>query len=236
MKTGTWRFGGISKENNFYYLFWALVLMLFSSALLQQFHTPAMDSLYDVIFILMLLIGVRSLETEKPWLYTIYTLAFLSFLIYLAQNHLDPLISVYFQIAVWLFFFIGSFMLSVKRIVLSERVDANMMIGAIVLYLLLGLIFSSIYIFILTLFPDAFNGIDFVHWQKDFPLITYYSFVTLTTLGYGDISPSAPIARFFVSAEAVVGVFYVAMIVSSLVSARLHTLEKERRRNREEES
>ncbi len=218
----------ISKKNNFFYLFWALTLMLFSSALLEQFPTSALDSIIHVIFIVMLLIGVRSLDTEKPWLYSIYVLAFLSFLNYLARNHLNPEISVYFQISVWFIFFMGSFILSVKQIVMSPKVDANMMIGAIVLYMLLALIFSTIYIFILTIYPDAFKGIDFVHWQKDFPLITYYSFVTLTTLGYGDISPDIPIARFFVSAEAVIGVFFVAMIVSSLVSARLNTLQRER--------
>ena len=48
-----------------------------------------------------------------------------------------------------------------------------------------------------------------------------YSFVTLTTLGYGDISPVLPLARFLVYMEAIVGVFYMAILVASLIGVRL---------------
>jgi voltage-gated potassium channel Kch len=49
--------------------------------------------------------------------------------------------------------------------------------------------------------------------------MTYFSFVTLTTLGYGDISPVTPIAKVLVILEAVVGMFYIAIIVASLIGA-----------------
>ena len=47
------------------------------------------------------------------------------------------------------------------------------------------------------------------------------SFVTLTTLGYGDISPNTPFAQVAVYMEAIAGVFYMAIVVASLVSAGL---------------
>ena len=49
----------------------------------------------------------------------------------------------------------------------------------------------------------------------------YFSFVTLTTLGFGDLLPVSPLARFLVYMEAVPGVFYMAIVVSSLVGARM---------------
>ncbi|MCP4237541.1 MAG: two pore domain potassium channel family protein [Aestuariibacter sp.] len=57
--------------------------------------------------------------------------------------------------------------------------------------------------------------------------LTYYSFVTLTTLGYGDISPVTPIARFLVFMEAIVGVFYMAILVASLIGIRTSSLHSE---------
>ena len=49
--------------------------------------------------------------------------------------------------------------------------------------------------------------------------MTYFSFVTLTTLGYGDISPATPIAEVLVILEAVTGMFYFAIVVASLIGA-----------------
>ena len=65
--------------------------------------------------------------------------------------------------------------------------------------------------------PGSFTGVTeplTQGWSSDW---LYFSFVTLTTLGYGDISPVAPIAKFLVYMEAVVGVFYMAVLVASLV-------------------
>jgi hypothetical protein len=76
-------------------------------------------------------------------------------------------------------------------------------------------------------FPEAFNGIVVdgdIH--NKLPQIIYYSFVTLTTLGYGDISANNGIAQFLAYTEAIAGVFYVAVIVSALVSARIETAKK----------
>jgi voltage-gated potassium channel Kch len=72
------------------------------------------------------------------------------------------------------------------------------------------------------IFPDGFNGLEPISWRENFTRVTYFSFVTLTTLGYGDISPKNSITQFFVYTEAIVGVFYMATFVSSIVSARLN--------------
>ncbi len=56
--------------------------------------------------------------------------------------------------------------------------------------------------------------------------MAYYSFVTLTTLGYGDILPKNHLAEFFAYMEAVVGVFYMAIIVATLVSLGIAKIDK----------
>ena len=84
----------------------------------------------------------------------------------------------------------------------------------------MGLIWALLYLFIAQTIPDAFNGLEQLIWYDNFADVAYFSFVTLTTLGYGDISPIIPIARFLVYMEAIVGVFYMAILVASLIGIR----------------
>ena len=120
-------------------------------------------------------------------------------------------------------------MLAVKHVLFEGDIDENKIIGSLSLYLLIGLIWSVIYLFLLMVDPSSFSGIEINSWQESFSRVAYYSFVTLTTLGYGDILPTNHVAEFFVYIEAVFGVFYMAIIVSSLISLRLSAVQEERR-------
>ena len=53
--------------------------------------------------------------------------------------------------------------------------------------------------------------------DEKLPELAYYSFVTLTTLGYGDITPATPYARALSNLEAIFGQFYIAILVAALV-------------------
>jgi voltage-gated potassium channel Kch len=99
----------------------------------------------------------------------------------------------------------------------SGSIDANRLLGAVSIYLLLGLIWAIVYAGILEFDPSAFNGDVDGPWLETIPEFVYFSFVTLTTLGYGDISPATPIARFVVYLEAILGQLYLATMVAGLV-------------------
>ena len=73
--------------------------------------------------------------------------------------------------------------------------------------------------------PDAFDtpGVDEDYASVHF---LYYSFVTLTTLGYGDIRPISPTARILSVTEAITGVLYTAILIARLVSLIGHDLRK----------
>ena len=96
-------------------------------------------------------------------------------------------------------------------------IDANRLFGAISIYLLLGVIWAIVYVGILEVDPNAFNGAEAGPWLESIPEFIYFSFVSLTTLGYGDISPATPIARFVVYLEAIMGQLYLAIMVAGLV-------------------
>ncbi len=88
--------------------------------------------------------------------------------------------------------------------------------GAVAAYLLLGVIWAYAYSFVEFLRPGAFSGpVSPADGPRAF---FYFSFVTLTTVGYGDVLPVHAVARSLVSLEAVVGTLYPAILIARLVS------------------
>jgi len=94
-----------------------------------------------------------------------------------------------------------------------------LLVGAVCVFLLIGVIWAIAYTLLELLAPGSFAGQAAgppAGWDSGW---LYFSFVTLTTLGYGDILPVSGLARTLAYMEAVVGQFYVAVLVASLVSA-----------------
>jgi hypothetical protein len=105
----------------------------------------------------------------------------------------------------------------IKKIFSDTKVTGDTLRGGISVYLMLGIVWFQIYQIILTLIPNAFEG-DVNGYQ-----IFYFSFVTLTTVGYGDILPAHKVAMIMSNLEAIVGQLYPAVIIARLVS--LYTVE-----------
>lgn len=93
--------------------------------------------------------------------------------------------------------------------------------GAVAVYLLMGLIWAFAYELIAYQDAAAFAGAVITSWEV--PPWTYYSFVTLTTMGYGDITPLHPVARLLAIAEALTGQLYLAILVARLVSQAIES-------------
>jgi len=201
--------------------------MLFSTALLGTLQQEWIRTILDVTTFGLFVVGTYSVRTERSWLWAFIAMSLVLIVFTILHALLPKTIATALHLSIILFFFIGGFLLSYKQILLVRNVNQNVMLGSIVLYLLLGLIWTIIYLLILLAFPDAFNGLEAIAWQENFSRVVYYSFVTLTTLGYGDISPKNGIAEFFVYLQTIFGVFYMAIIVSTLVSSRLAQLQKE---------
>jgi voltage-gated potassium channel Kch len=65
------------------------------------------------------------------------------------------------------------------------------------------------------------NGLESGPWQRNLDNLIYFSMVTLTTVGFGDITPAAPLTRFLAYMESGVGIFYTTVLVASLIGMRL---------------
>jgi len=93
--------------------------------------------------------------------------------------------------------------------------------GAIAVYLLIGLSFATLYNLTYLITPSSFYyGID-PNLVLDFSDFVYFSFVTLATLGYGDIVPLTDQARSFAILEAITGSLYLAVLIAKIVSLSL---------------
>ncbi len=112
----------------------------------------------------------------------------------------------------------------------SGRVTFHRVQGAVVLYLNFGLMFFIIYRLLDDLLPNAFSGLPPV--GKEFgsgAALLYFSFSTLTTLGYGDILPVHPLARNIANLEAIIGQLYPATLLARLVSLEIMHRRESRR-------
>ncbi|WP_371372299.1 potassium channel family protein [Thalassotalea aquiviva] len=104
-----------------------------------------------------------------------------------------------------------------RFIINSQTVNGNTLSAAACTYLVIGLVWSYIYALIDFYSPGAILSIDSNNVFEYFPQYLYFSFVTITTLGYGDISPTTNIAQNWVVFEAIVGQFYLAILIARLV-------------------
>jgi hypothetical protein len=94
-------------------------------------------------------------------------------------------------------------------------------LGAIAIYLLVALLFASIYSTLLYAEPGAFRLPPDAMPEAVTARMLYFSFTTLTTTGYGDILPLHPMARSFSTLEAVIGQIYPATIIARLITQEL---------------
>ena len=110
-------------------------------------------------------------------------------------------------------------MMILTRVFKKGPITFHRIEGAIAVYLLLGLAWAYAYQLLAYLDPGAYSGA--VTASGGFSSWTYFSFVTLATLGYGDIAPVHPVARSLATAEAITGQLYLAILIARLVSEEL---------------
>jgi hypothetical protein len=117
-----------------------------------------------------------------------------------------------------------------KAVLFGGRVDLNKIYGAICIYLLIGIAWSALYSMVDGINPDAFRGLSAERSEGRLSELVYYSFVTLTTLGYGEIVPVSAMARVLAYFEAILGQMYIAILIASLVGLYLADRLAERER------
>jgi voltage-gated potassium channel len=209
----------VTKENNFIYLTGSLIGLLVSSALIDSIPSGFAHLFLQGIVFSTFIIGYLSLNFGVIWRRFVATLVGLLVLSNALHEFWAWQYAGILDLVLMLLFFVGAAYCCSVQVLFSGSIDRNIIVGSVAIYLLLGLLWSILYLLALEFSPTAFNGMVKQNWAENFPISTYFSYVTLTTLGYGDISPAGAVSRVLVYLEAISGTFYMAVVVASLVSA-----------------
>lgn len=209
------------ERNNFAFLAVALVLLLSIMALDQEIGLVSLQPLVGLALIAAMAAGVWSMRGDRRWLTTrmglaVASMGVLAVRTWAAETGLD--LAWVFVVLVYV---VWTTWTAMHLVLFSGPVDWNKIIGSFCIYLLLGIIWALLYLVVAVVNERSFVGIAAGQWRETFPSLIYFSFITMTTAGYGDIQPVLPAARFLAYMEAVVGQFYMAVLVASLVGSAL---------------
>jgi len=195
-----------------------LVLVFFTIFLVPIFPIAMHRLIYNISYTLIFILAILSIERERNTVLWIAIIATLTG--WIAYAFRMPLLIAASQ-GVNILFFTLVVIKMIAQIARTKEVNARVIVEAINGYLLLGMIFSIIIAFIALYYPEAYN---FAAKDPLFdPLIShgsdyiYYTFVTFTTLGYGDIVPNMPITKSLATLISICGQIYLAIIIAMLV-------------------
>lgn len=220
--------GTLTDRDNFIWLLSGLIFLLFSGAIFAQFDFEEGQKVVNISLMITLLVGVWTLETKKQrWMNPKIAMTLAIVILMVGDSIIESNFMAKGQlIGAFLFFSLTTFQAG-NQVLFTGYVDTNKIIGAICVYILLGLVWAFAYLIVEAFIPGSLSGLTNELWQGNLQDTIYYSMVTLTTLGYGDITPEQPLVRFLAYMEAITGIFYTTVLVASLIGLRLADIQPE---------
>ncbi|MHC4844234.1 MAG: potassium channel family protein [Planctomycetota bacterium] len=215
-----------SWENRFLFVLVAILSFLILSPLLENFFRV---SLFLDLFLTVIFISAIYSVSQKRYYFLIGTLLILPLLLatWTKQLVVSPALALIGTCSGILFF---AFMVItiVSFVFKQNRVTLNVINASVVVYLLMAMMWAMLFILLEKVQPGSFSMIASQGEGSTFHFF-YYSFVTITTLGYGDITPTTEIARSLALLEAVIGQIYLVVLVARLVGIHIAQSMAERR-------
>ncbi len=214
-----------SRPKRFLILLISICLILILNPFLVGFGRLRL--ILEILFTLLLLSGAYAVSQRKrAFIFSLFLLVpamSIHWMNYFQKSAVNGMMSDLLA---------GIFLAYVAVIILEyliqePEVTMDVIMAAVCVYLLMAFFWSSTFSVLEYFLPGSFQiGEGAGSGFKDF---TYFSFVTLTTLGYGDIVPLTPQAKTLACVEAVMGQIYIATLVARLVA--IHTAQSVRRNN-----
>lgn len=201
----------------------ALLVLLLATFLVSPLIKSGPASLLGSIFLsLLLLSGVAAISARRQYRIGAGIVALAAIVLEWMSHACPesvPLLTA--SAAVTLIYFIALTLVVMGHVFKEGPVTSARVQGAVAAYILVGVTWSLIYRLIVLQVPDAINLTRVATSQgvtSRESELTYFSFITLTTLGYGDVTPLHPMARIFVIIEALIGQLFPATLLARLVS------------------
>ncbi len=219
----------IFKHGHNFYLLSAILIQIMVYPFFSNEETRLVFS--DMFSTVILIVGIYAIDLKKNQkIIAISIGSFAFFGIWYTVIIEERLYLVIFSMICQITFYIYVIIIILKNLIKAEDVNANIISGAIVVYLLIGMSFAFLYSLTEALAPGSFciNSSESVALKLNIFDFVYYSFTTLTTTGYGDISAVSLHARAASNIEQITGVMYVAIIISRFVSIYISNISNKK--------
>jgi hypothetical protein len=197
-----------------------LVIMLFVIAPLQATGIFAFQA-FELAFAVILIAGVFIMSGSRLAAVAMLTGLAMATVGALFRLRAPSIFDINLFAGAWLIVGVTLACVVARAVFVSGRVTSHHIMGAILLYLTIAVIFVALYTFVGTLIPKAFIGLSVEDRPSLASNLIYFSFVTLTTTGYGDIFPVHPIARSLCNLESIFGQLYPATLLARLVTLEI---------------
>ncbi len=202
---------------NFRFMLAALILIMLGGPAIREFTPWDHPELLEIVFGASIALLLASLAGDVRVFRIGLGYGLVTFISAVLAVTTGEVLFRYIVLLGMMLFCLAAIKYSARLVFLAGAVDLNKIVGSICIYLLLILTWAILYEFLELVTPGSFTGIDADNNGSRFYQFIYFSIVTITTLGYGDTTPSSLVAGFWAGMEALIGVFYMAILVASLV-------------------
>jgi len=206
-------------RTNFFYLLVALLILLVAIPLADDLDLISAPIVRGLVFSCLLVIGVWSLKGGGRFFRVGISFVIGGVILNVLAINSHSAFFQYGSILLLIGFLLVAITFTMKQIAIGTDINTNRIVGAICVYLLLGVIWAMAYSLVDLASPGSFAGFSPMGDLGFDSEWLYFSFVTMTTLGYGDILPVSATARGLAYMQAIVGQFYIAVLVAGLVGA-----------------
>jgi len=175
------------------------------------------DILFPISVLILIGVSIVMVKNERKRVRFVYiTFAILMFFIALGVNLTEWRSSLkMIALIIPLVFFVLLSIEVFRQMLQEKNVTQSIIIAAFDCYLLLGILGATLFTILLHANPDAYSNVN--ETVKIFDKMLYFSFVTLTSIGYGDITPVSPLAEKVTAFFGLIGHFYSVVVVGIIV-------------------
>jgi voltage-gated potassium channel Kch len=182
------------------------------------------DRLMNAFWILVLISCMRAAVDSRRFRVFVILLGVLN-VVFSVIDAIDPLTNmglVVVELSIRLLYYTLIFFIIMRRVLDSTPVTTDKIFGAVSAYLLIGVIWAILFALFQFVNPGSFSIPEHMVSEKAWGIWSiYFSFVSLTTIGYGDITPLTPAAQIYAFLEAVCGQIFLTVLIARLVALHI---------------
>ncbi len=195
----------------FPFLFLALIMFM---ACIHVFDYKEEALLVNVLISLVIMVLAYTLSSDNKLHRFVLALAAMLILSRWAGSFFGSDVIKVISLLLMVIYFVYIIKGVVQFLIASNDVDLNVILGCVAAYLMIGIMISFAFALILEFNPDAFN---LPANQMDYSNILYFTMISFTTIGFGDITPQTPMAKMLTYSSGVIGQMYMGIVTAIIV-------------------